>query len=302
MLTYAPTVTGSGTVTLNYGYDDNAGAAKTGTLNIPYAATALHLYVTNLVSTVDECTLGTGGAPSSCAATASGGSASPTGIAFYGNVAYITDFDNGAVDVCTANSDGSISGCSAVTGFFYPWAVAVSGNYLYVTTANIHGTTMACQIGSGGSLSFSNCSNTGITYATGIAVGGGHAYYSAYSSVYVCVANADGSISGCNSTGSGWHNPQFITLSGGYAYVGNQNGNVNVCTVGALGALTSCAQSSTGGYSPNAVAIYGNDAYVSDDNYNIYECTISSGGATLTNCAVANGGASYGLPQQLAIH
>jgi hypothetical protein len=38
-LVYAPTVDGSGTLTLNYNYTNNAGFAKSGTLNIAYAAT-----------------------------------------------------------------------------------------------------------------------------------------------------------------------------------------------------------------------------------------------------------------------
>ncbi len=38
-MTYAPQVVGSGTLTLNYGYTDDAGAAKTGSTNITYAAT-----------------------------------------------------------------------------------------------------------------------------------------------------------------------------------------------------------------------------------------------------------------------
>jgi hypothetical protein len=37
-LTYAPTASGSGTLTLNFGYTNNAGAAKTGSVSIPYAA------------------------------------------------------------------------------------------------------------------------------------------------------------------------------------------------------------------------------------------------------------------------
>jgi hypothetical protein len=39
MLTYAPTVLGNGTLTLNYAYDDDTGVAQTGTLDVPYEAT-----------------------------------------------------------------------------------------------------------------------------------------------------------------------------------------------------------------------------------------------------------------------
>ncbi|MGA2847235.1 MAG: hypothetical protein ABSF68_17635, partial [Candidatus Acidiferrales bacterium] len=37
-LSYAPTTVGTGTLTLNYSYTDNAGQSKSGTLNIPYAS------------------------------------------------------------------------------------------------------------------------------------------------------------------------------------------------------------------------------------------------------------------------
>ncbi len=38
-LSYAPTALASGTLALNYAYDDSAGAARSGVLNIPYVAT-----------------------------------------------------------------------------------------------------------------------------------------------------------------------------------------------------------------------------------------------------------------------
>jgi hypothetical protein len=39
MLTYAPAALANGTLRLNYAYDDDAGVAQTGTLNVPYEAT-----------------------------------------------------------------------------------------------------------------------------------------------------------------------------------------------------------------------------------------------------------------------
>jgi hypothetical protein len=39
MLTYAPAALANGTLTLNYAYDDDTGAAQTGTLDVPYEAT-----------------------------------------------------------------------------------------------------------------------------------------------------------------------------------------------------------------------------------------------------------------------
>ena len=48
LLNYAPTGAGSGTLTLNYGYTDHSGAARTGAINIPYS-TAVN---GNVVATV----------------------------------------------------------------------------------------------------------------------------------------------------------------------------------------------------------------------------------------------------------
>jgi hypothetical protein len=38
-LLYAPTLVDSGTLSLNYSYNDNSGTAKTGSVSIPYTAT-----------------------------------------------------------------------------------------------------------------------------------------------------------------------------------------------------------------------------------------------------------------------
>ncbi len=113
-LTYAPTVNGSGTVTLGYGYKDDSGAAKTGTANIAYASIPGFLYLTDLTSSVVRCAVsGVDGSLSSCSNAASGFSA-PSGIAFSGNWAYVTP---GAlatdVDVCAVAADGTLSGCTS---------------------------------------------------------------------------------------------------------------------------------------------------------------------------------------------
>jgi hypothetical protein len=44
-LTYAPTTAGHGTLTLTYSYTDDSGAAKTGTLNIPYFTTSTNTVI-----------------------------------------------------------------------------------------------------------------------------------------------------------------------------------------------------------------------------------------------------------------
>lgn len=308
-LTYAPTAVDSGTLSLGYRYDSDSGSAKTGTVNISYAATMPHLYVANLFSVLYECALDGAGSLSSCTATpASGGSGSPAGIAFNGATVYVTDFYAGKVDLCTVSGDGSFSNCAvALSGLTSPWALAISNDYLYITSDSTLGATTYCQIGTDGALS--NCSSTasGTNLVNGIAIGGGYAYLSALNPpqtgyiVDVCTVNGDGSLTGCASTGSGFSDPQFITLSGGYAYIGNQQSStVGVCSIGSGGALTGCANSPVGSM-PNGIAIFGSDAYVSDDNDNIYKCTVGAGGS-LGSCAASDGGATFNAPQQLVIH
>lgn len=308
-LTYAPTTVDSGTLSLGYRYDSDSGNAKSGTVNISYAATAPHVYIPNLFSVLYACTLGSDGSLSSCAATpASGGSGSPSGIAFNGATVYVTDFYAGNVYLCAANGDGSFSSCAvALSGLVSPWALAINGGYLYITSDSTMGSTIDCRIGADGALS--NCASTasGTNLVNGIAVGGGHAYLSALNppqtgyEVDVCTVEADGSLTGCTPTGSGFSDPQFITLSGGYAYIGNQQSStVAVCSIGSGGILTSCANSAVG-FEPNGVAIFGNDAYVTDDDDNIYKCTVGTGGS-LGSCAASNGGATFRAPQQIVIH
>lgn len=309
-LAYAPTSIDSGTLALGYQYVNDAGDNETGTVSISYATAAPHLYVTNLFSVLDACSLGAGGTVSSCAATpSSGGSASPAGIVFNGNNVYVTDFYNDKVWLCAVQSDGTFSNCAvAASGVTNPWALAISGSYLYITSDSTDGVTTYCLIGTGGALS--NCTPTasGTNLVNGIAVGGDYAYLTALNpqetgyQVDVCTVNSDGSLTGCTATGSGFSDPQFVTLSGGYAYIGNQqSSSVAVCVIGSGGALTNCANSPVG-YEPNGIAIYGSYAYVSDDDDNIYLCTLADNGASLTSCSASNGGATFDAPQQLAIH
>lgn len=314
-LTYAPSSTGSSTLSLTYGYDNDAGDARTGTVNISYGGIAPHLYVTSFEGSrsVFECTVATAGALSNCTAALSplGGSFMPTGIAFYGNTAYLADYSENALDVCAVNSDGSLSNCDVLTGFLGAWALAVSGNYLYVAPSNTMANVMYCQIGGDGSLS--NCAAAGSwnnLLVTGIAVGGGYAYIAGFdlsdyeSVMYVCVQDTDGTLSSCTTTGSGFSSPQFITLTAGYAYIGNQGADaVAVCTIGTGGALTNCNNSSIpGSYEPNGVALFGGYAYVGANNDNLYVCVVNSSDGSLSSCVVSNGGATYGAPQQLAFH
>ncbi len=219
--------------------------------------------------------------------------------------------------MCAVNADGSLANCSAYSSFptnWTPWALTVvtagNGNtYLYATDVNtLYGNVQQCSLAADGSISGCVQTASGIVYGSGIAISGNYAYIGTQSGSYVvdvCAYNNDGSISGCTATGSGFNNPSFITINNSYVYVVDEGAaQVSVCTAGGGGALTSCATSSLPGgtYDPNSVAFYGSQAYVDDNNGNLWVCAVASGTGALTSCVQGNGGNSFYLSQQLAIH
>jgi hypothetical protein len=234
-LNYAPTVNGSGTVSLGYSYNDDSGAAKTGTVSINYASIPGFLYVTDLTASVLRCAVSsTDGSLSSCT-TAHTGFSAPTGIAFSGNWAYVAP---GAVatdvDVCAVNTDGSFGTCASAATFGSPNALAVSGGRLYVADANGPGYVHSCDIN-----------------------------------------NTDGTLSNCNDNAVGPINTMDgVAVTATTAYIVDINGNnLTTCTVSAVdGTLSACSQQSLndtapgGGNTPTAapksVTAYGGNLYI----------------------------------------
>jgi adhesin/invasin len=316
-LSYAPQYTDNGTLTLSYSYDNDEGNAKTGTINVPYSAIGPHLYVANVWTELDECAIGADSTLSTCARTpSSGGPQYPSGIAFNGNTAYVTDFGNAAIDACAVNADGSLSSCSAYSSFpanWQPWSLTVNtasnGNtYLYASDENsLYGKVEQCTLAVDGSISSCTPTASGVVWADGIAFGAGYAYISALNGSYVvdvCNYNSDGTISGCTSTGGGFNFPAGVAINGGYVYVTNQHGNnVSECTIGANGVLSSCSTSALpGAYDPNWIVFSGSQAYVDDQNGNVWLCSVDAGNGSLTNCAQAKGSNSFSASQELALH
>jgi hypothetical protein len=288
-------------VFLNYSYNDDSGTAKSGSVSIPYTAMLPpHLYVAQPGSgVVSYCVLNAGdGTLASCAATGSVFNA-PTGIAFHGNYAYVADYGNNTVDVCTVGLDGSLSTClSTGNGFQSPWQLAINGNTLYATNT-LSGVT-TCAINASTGMLF-GCTTGPGSATSGIAVSSSYAYIGTGPNTVDVCAIVSGSLSGCTSTGSGFVGVNGITLSGGYAYIANQNNNtVSVCTIDIGGTLSGCAASPVGSQ-PADVVIKGNQAYVDDWNGNVNLCSVGAGGA-LTNCAVSNGGPGFNIGVQITIH
>ncbi len=303
-LTYAPTVIGSGTLSLNYSYFDDSGTAKTGTVGIPYTARSPpHLYVGQLgSSSLYYCVLNADGTLASCTATGNGFSA-PTGIVFNGNnSAYVADWNNNAVYLCNVGLDGSLSSCNSTgSNFSSPWQLAINGTTLYAT--NTAGGVTTCSISGNGSLS--GCYEGSGSGTSGIAAGSSHVYIGVgVNTVDVCAIGVSGSLVGCTPTGSGFSGVDGISLSGSYAYIANQgNGTTSVCSIDTDGSLSLCAPSTTG-VLPTDVVINGNRAYVNDaiaPSGNIYLCSVGPAGV-LTGCGISNGGTSFSYGVQIAVH
>jgi len=307
-LTYAPTAAGNGTLTLSYAYQNDAGVAKTGSLNIAYRAMPPHLYVAQLTQLTPpagalyDCLLNTDGTLSTCAQTGTGISA-PTGIVFNGSSsAYVTDYGSSAVYLCNVGIDGSLSSCASEGGNFQnPLQLAINGNTLYATNANPTGGVTTCSIGVNGTLSL--CTQSSGLGTAGIAANASFAYVSVDpTTVDVCAIGASGGLANCASAGGIFSGAYGITLSGGYAYIANQgNGTVSVCSINPVGTFAACAASNIGG-APTDVVIKGSQAYVNDGTGNIDLCSVDAVGA-MTNCVPSNGGTSFSFGvQQIAIH
>jgi hypothetical protein len=315
-LTYAPTVNGSGTVSLGYGYNDDAGTAKTGTADIAYASIAGFLYLTDTASNVVvRCAVsGADGSLSACANAASGFIA-PTGIAFSGNWAYVAPGAAATdVDVCAVAADGSLSGCTSAQTFSgaAPNALAVSGGYLYVSDAN-GPIVYICTINSAnGSLSacgpnyfavpFNTMDGIAVTATTGyiVDINGGN--------LTTCTVNSgDGSLFPCSqqtlngTTPAGGNtpnsNPRSVSVYGGNLYTGTKAG-VLILPIAANGTVamgypcsyavgTSCTDDFGQAQTPiDGIAFDNGHAYVSGIGGGIGICTLEASGI-IDNCVTS---------------
>jgi hypothetical protein len=333
-LSYAPTVNGSGTVSLGYSYHDDSGTLKTGTANIDYASIPGFLYITDTVANVLRCAISAAdGSLSSCSTVASGLNA-PVGLAFSGNWAYVSPGAAATdVDVCPVAADGSLGACSSAHTFSLPNALAVSGGRLYISDANGPGYVHSCDINNiNGSLS--NCQDNAVgTIDTmdGIAVTATTAYIVDINGNHLttcAVSPTDGTLSGCtqqslnNTTPLGGNTPvaapRSASVYGGNLYVGT-HAAVLLFPIGANGAVTVPVLPATCVLAPGtsctidvvpqtpvASAVFNNGyAYISGNGNSgsggVGVCKVEPNGL-LDNCST---GASPGTPAYyggLAVH
>ncbi len=315
-LSYAPVAAGSGTLTLSYSYSDDAGSSKNGTVSIPYSATAPHVYVVDASYGVYLCAQGSGGTLSGCTLTGNGlNGGGPTTITFGGNFAYVSEFNNNAVEVCAVAGDGTLSGCTSTgSNFTSPTHSSIHGGYFYVGNGNSPGQVTQCAINSN-SGALSGCTTTASGVGNnigGVSVGDTYSYVNEYvGTIYECTTGGTGSLSSCSTTASGVTFATKIITSGGYAYMSTTS-DVTGCAIGSSnGALTNCVHTNvtgSGGMSLG-LSISGTTAYVTENTFNssnftssndVYLCTVS--GAALTNCAVSDGGVTYNNLWDVVIH
>jgi hypothetical protein len=307
-LTYAPTTAGSGTVSLTFGYTDNAGTAKTGSVNIAFSARVQHVYVVDGHG-ISLCGAAVDKTLTGCAAT--GGLSGANGLAFSGNFAYVANYSG--VQVCAVAADGTLSGCTGTgSGFNGPYHVAVHQGYAYVTNVNFPPMVTYCAINAADG-TLSNCATTinSLGYTLGIAISDRYAYISSSSGMTSqCDVNVDATLSGCTATASGISDLS-IALSGSVAFIASYSNGLATCAIDAgTGNLTGCTTTSVYGYDTRAVAagngyVYVGGYYLDFAHHftitsHVYLCAVS--GQTVSNCAVSDGGATFSQPTDIVIH
>jgi hypothetical protein len=300
-LSFAPTNSGSGTLSIDFSYTNNSGTTKTGSVDIPYVTVGAKLYA-GQYGELQYCPIRGDGTLSNCQST--GGIATATGVALNGDFAYIADNAQHDVAVCPVATDGSLSNCAYTgNGFLYgPYVIATQGNHFYVTSSIGFNYIKHCTIESDGRLT--GCFEAAFfELMDGMALSNGHAYLtqSYFDLLFVCDQMTDGRLDNCVETGAGFDGPASMAIADGRMFVSNTQGdNVSTCDIdGTTGALSNCFTSPVGD-GPMGIAIHEQHAYVSTSQGQIYVCDLVDTGA-LTNCAVSNGGATFGSMVQLGI-
>jgi hypothetical protein len=313
-LTYAPTAAGSGMLSLNYAYKNDAGVAKTGSLNIAYRATTHDSIVgtssqsplavitssstaVNVVFTTDDgnlasnlaVTSGLGSAlPSGWTSTSSSFtcSAVTTGTGCELSLTYApAAVGSGAVSLTYSYNDDS--GTPKTGSVSIPYT-AKSPPHLYVT--QLGGPSLSyCVFNVNGTIS--SCAQTavGITAPTGVVFyGSNFAYvadYNTNNAVYLCNVGLDGTLSGCAPNGANFQTPYQLAISGNTLYATNLTGGVTTCAINGDGTLSTCTQSPG---TAAGVAASSGYAYIGVDSTTVDVCAIGLSGS-LSGCTATGG-------------
>jgi hypothetical protein len=269
-LTYAPPAYASGTLMLNYSYQNNAGLTKTGTVSIPYRA----LTDDTVVST-----------PSSTMLAVQTGSSNPVTVVF------TTDDGNPASALTVTSGLATLpAGWSTTTNTFSCAAISTGTgcelSLVYTPTAAESSTL---------TLGYSYTNDAGIakTGTVSIAYVATVPQYlyvanSANNTLSSCAINLDGTLQACTVAASGFVAPQGVAIAGGEIYVANTGSNtLSACPLGAGGTLATCTLAGSAPSAPAFVAVSstGTIAYVNQST-GLSACAIT--GSVVSNCNAAS--------------
>lgn len=308
-LSYAPTAAlPSSTLTLGYSYTNNAGQAATGTVNIPYMATApstvvatptpagpisafvgANALVTVAFSSSDgstdknvriTSTLPAGWSQVSstlpCSAVVANG-ACTLGLAYTPTVT--TASSNLVLQYAYTDNSGQ-----SQTGRL---TIVYSANSHFAFISNVSANTVSqCEVGVAGQ--FIDCTpQTSPLFGdpTGMTISNGRLYVTGNPSgtVNKCSLDSTG-LSGCTSTGNGMSSPIGLAIKGSMAYVSDQaSGTIFQCSIDPTGDLTGCAGLPVSGGFIGQVAVNGSTLYVLPINQaSILRCAIGASGLVST--------------------
>jgi hypothetical protein len=299
-LTYAPQVTGVGTLAIGFSYVDNAGATKTGNANIQYLASGDN----NVVASTSPSGQIVGAVDSGTQAV---------------TVTFVTDNTQSATNFqvttdLTTLPDGWSGSASGLSCASVSTGSSCSMQLSYAPTGPVSGSL---------SVAYSFTSNTGTlktpTMTIPYASTPGHVYIADFGQpratpaspgvqVLACQANASsGALSNCQVA---WTvtDPRSVTFHGGYAYVTSYTSNTDpsnpggntlyVCPVLSSGLFGSCTSTGfTQGVSyPTDVEFYGNFMYIAQNSGSLIQsCAIDSNGLPIS-CATNTAGGSFDTP------
>jgi hypothetical protein len=320
-LTYAPGAAGSGTLILNYAYENNAGEPKTGSVNIPYWATTndniintpstSSLAVTigsntpvTVIFTTDDGNPATGLSLISSLSTLPSGwtstssslpcSTVSTGTGCQLSLAYAPTaaIANGMLSLNYSYADDSGTPKTGSVNISY---VASPPPHLYV--AQLGGSLSFCSLNADGTLSSCAVAATGFSAPTGIAFyGANFAYVADFGNnvVDLCNVALDGSLSGCAATGTGFQSPWQLAVYGNTLYATNANSTsgVTVCTIAGDGTLSACSPSAGSG--TTGVAADSSYAYIGVAANTVNVCAVGASGSLSGSCASTSAGISTG--------
>ena len=327
-LTYAPTAGGSGTLLLNYSYQNNADEMKTGTVSIDYRATTHNNIVGTPIPGALSVNLGSTTAVTFTFTTDDGNPA--TSLLLTSDLSTLpAGWSTTATGLsCPTVSTGT--GCQ-ISLTYSPTAVAsstlsltysyaddsgtsktgsVSVDYLatllhlyvaqltpFTPPATPTGSLQYCLVGAGGSLTGCVPTGSGFVAPTGIAFyASDFAYVTDYANnaVYLCIVGTDGSLSGCATQGSNFQSPFFLAVSGNTLYATSATAGVTTCAIASNGTLSGCvANAGSGG---SGIAASTGYAYIGSASNSIDICPIGVSGALTGSCTVAALSAGFSQP------